>query len=42
MLMRCGIGPAGALREERITVRADMPGVGANVQPSLTIHRIST
>ena len=31
MLMRSGIGPAGALREHGITVRADRPGVGANL-----------
>jgi len=31
MLMRCGIGPAAHLREHGITVRADMPGVGANL-----------
>ena len=31
MLMRCGIGPAAHLREHGIAVRADMPGVGANL-----------
>src|SRR4029077_3778630 len=31
MLMRCGIGPAGHLREHGIAVRADMPGVGENL-----------
>jgi len=31
MLMRCGIGPAAHLREHGIDVRADMPGVGANL-----------
>jgi 5-(hydroxymethyl)furfural/furfural oxidase len=31
MLMRCGIGPAGDLRRHGITVRADLPGVGANL-----------
>src|SRR5204862_7845215 len=31
MLMRCGIGPAAHLREHGITVRADMPGAGANL-----------
>ena len=31
MLMRCGLGPAGHLREHGIAVRADLPGVGANL-----------
>jgi 5-(hydroxymethyl)furfural/furfural oxidase len=31
MLMRSGIGPAGALREQGIAVRSDLPGVGANL-----------
>jgi 5-(hydroxymethyl)furfural/furfural oxidase len=31
LLMRCGIGPAAHLREHSIAVRADMPGVGANL-----------
>src|SRR4051794_4709926 len=31
MLMRNGIGPSGPLREKGIAVRADMPGVGANL-----------
>jgi 5-(hydroxymethyl)furfural/furfural oxidase len=31
MLMQCGIGPAGHLREQGIEVRADLPGVGANL-----------
>lgn len=31
MLMRCGIGPGAHLREHGITVRADVPGVGANL-----------
>ena len=31
MLMRYGIGPAAHLREHGIAVRADMPGVGANL-----------
>jgi 5-(hydroxymethyl)furfural/furfural oxidase len=31
MLMRCGIGPAGQLRQHGIAVRADLPGVGANL-----------
>ena len=31
MLMRCGIGPAAHLREHGIAVRADIPGVGANL-----------
>jgi 5-(hydroxymethyl)furfural/furfural oxidase len=31
LLMRCGIGPAGHLREHGIAVRADLPGVGANL-----------
>ena len=31
MLMRCGIGPAQHLREHGIEVRADLPGVGANL-----------
>jgi 5-(hydroxymethyl)furfural/furfural oxidase len=31
MLMRCGIGPSAHLREQGIAVRADMPGVGANL-----------
>ncbi|MEX2034302.1 MAG: GMC oxidoreductase, partial [Xanthobacteraceae bacterium] len=31
MLMRCGIGPAAHLREHGIAVRADLPGVGANL-----------
>jgi 5-(hydroxymethyl)furfural/furfural oxidase len=31
MLMRCGIGPAGHLRQHGIAVRADLPGVGANL-----------
>jgi 5-(hydroxymethyl)furfural/furfural oxidase len=32
MLMRAGIGPADHLREHGIAVRADRPGVGANLQ----------
>jgi 5-(hydroxymethyl)furfural/furfural oxidase len=32
VLMRAGIGPADHLREHGITVRADRPGVGANLQ----------
>jgi len=31
MLMRNGIGPAAHLREHGIVVRADLPGVGANL-----------
>jgi 5-(hydroxymethyl)furfural/furfural oxidase len=31
MLMRAGIGPAGALRELGIAVRAELPGVGGNL-----------
>jgi 5-(hydroxymethyl)furfural/furfural oxidase len=31
LLMRCGIGPAMNLRDHGIEVRADMPGVGANL-----------
>jgi 5-(hydroxymethyl)furfural/furfural oxidase len=31
MLMRSGIGPVAHLREHGIAVRADMPGVGANL-----------
>jgi 5-(hydroxymethyl)furfural/furfural oxidase len=31
MLMRNGLGPAAHLREHGITVRADLPGVGANL-----------
>jgi 5-(hydroxymethyl)furfural/furfural oxidase len=31
MLMRCGIGPAAHLREHGVAVRADIPGVGANL-----------
>jgi len=31
MLMRCGIGPAAQLREHGIAMRADRPGVGANL-----------
>ena len=31
MLMRCGIGPAAHLREHGVAVRADLPGVGANL-----------
>jgi 5-(hydroxymethyl)furfural/furfural oxidase len=31
LLMRSGIGPAANLREHGIAVRADMPGVGANL-----------
>jgi 5-(hydroxymethyl)furfural/furfural oxidase len=32
ILLRAGIGPAGALRELGIAVRADRPGVGRNLQ----------
>lgn len=32
ILLRSGIGPAGQLRELGIEVRADLPGVGANLQ----------
>jgi 5-(hydroxymethyl)furfural/furfural oxidase len=31
LLMRCGIGPAAHLRDRGITIRADIPGVGANL-----------
>src|SRR5262249_38944352 len=31
LLMRAGLGPAAHLREKGITVRADLPGVGANL-----------
>jgi 5-(hydroxymethyl)furfural/furfural oxidase len=31
LLMRCGIGPAGHLREAGIPVQADLPGVGQNL-----------
>ena len=41
MLMRCGIGPAAHLREHGIAVRADLPGVGANLsQPFAAVHRL--
>lgn len=32
LLMRSGIGPAAHLREHGIAVRADLPGVGSNLQ----------
>ncbi|MFR0690542.1 GMC family oxidoreductase [Enterobacterales bacterium AE_CKDN230030158-1A_HGKHYDSX7] len=32
LLMLSGIGPAEALREQGITLRVDLPGVGANLQ----------
>jgi choline dehydrogenase len=39
LLMLSGIGPAGHLREHGITVRADSPGVGANLSdhPAVTV-----
>jgi choline dehydrogenase len=44
LLMLAGIGPAEHLREHGIEVRADLPGVGANLQDHLQIrtsYRIS-
>lgn len=37
LLMLSGIGPADELRRHRITVQADAPGVGANLQDHLDI-----
>ncbi len=44
LLMLSGVGPADALRRHGITVLADLPGVGANLQDHLdtcTINRCS-
>jgi choline dehydrogenase len=38
LLMLSGIGPADHLREHEIRVRADRPGVGANLQDHLEIY----
>lgn len=38
LLMLSGIGPAAHLAEHGITVRADRPGVGANLQDHLEIY----
>ncbi|MDP5305689.1 choline dehydrogenase [Paracoccus spongiarum] len=38
LLMLSGIGPAAHLREHGIAVRADRPGVGANLQDHLEIY----
>ncbi len=38
LLMLSGIGPAAHLREHGIEVRADRPGVGANLQDHLEIY----
>ena len=40
LLMLSGIGPAGHLRELGITVQADLPGVGANLQDHLQIRSV--
>jgi choline dehydrogenase len=37
LLMLSGLGPADALRAQGIAVRADLPGVGANLQDHLDI-----
>jgi choline dehydrogenase len=37
LLMLSGLGPADALRAQGITVRADLPGVGANLQDHLDV-----
>jgi choline dehydrogenase len=45
LLMLSGIGPADALRSHRIPVRADLPGVGRNLQDRYEVavtHRLST
>ncbi|MGR3571710.1 choline dehydrogenase [Brevirhabdus sp.] len=38
LLMLSGIGPAGELRRHGIEVRADRPGVGANLQDHLELY----
>ena len=38
ILMRSGIGPAGRLQELGISVVADLPGVGENLQDHVYIH----
>ncbi|KGJ03584.1 choline dehydrogenase [Paracoccus halophilus] len=38
LLMLSGIGPAGHLRDHGIEVRADRPGVGANLQDHLEVY----
>jgi choline dehydrogenase len=40
LLQLSGIGPAGLLREHGIAVRADRPGVGANLQDHLQIRAV--
>jgi len=38
LLMLAGLGPADALRAHGIEVRADLPGVGANLQDHLEVY----
>lgn len=41
LLMRSGIGPAGHLRDMGIAVRADLPGVGRNLQDHVGVHIVN-
>jgi choline dehydrogenase len=40
LLQLCGIGPAALLRDKGIAVRADLPGVGENLQDHFTVGMV--
>ena len=42
LLMLSGLGPAGQLAEHGISVIADLPGVGANLQEHPGVHLVNT